>query len=386
MNIKETEHKPISIGYDAKRAFYNKSGLGNYSRSLISAIIKNYPGNSFFLFTPKTKKRAVLEYEDKFRLIEPKSFFNKLVNAIWRIKFVNRDIVRNEIKIYHGLSQELPFGIEKTGTKTVVTVHDLIFLRFPEFYKWVDIKIYTWKVAHACKVADHIVAISLQTRNDLIEFLGISPDKISVIYQGCNPLFWKTYSNEFHQEIRMKFNLPEKYLLYVGTIEERKNLLGIIKAIHAKNINIPLVVIGRKTDLYYKSILDYLSANNLSNIIFLQGVSNTDLPVIYQNAECFIYPSFYEGFGIPLIEALVSKIPVITSINGCFAEAAGPGSIYVDPYDVEKLGDAIVEVLQSNNLRDKMIEIGTDFVKKFKDDLIAEKYINLYYSLLKEGN
>ena len=114
--------------------------------------------------------------------------------------------------------------------------------------------------------------------------------------------------------------------MYVGTVEERKNLLGIVKAMHIKNINIPLVVIGRKVDIYYRKVLNYITIHKLDNIIFPERILNIELPVIYQNAECFIYPSFFEGFGIPLLEALVSKTPVITSKRGCFAEAAGPGS------------------------------------------------------------
>jgi glycosyltransferase involved in cell wall biosynthesis len=215
--------------------------------------------------------------------------------------------------------------------------------------------------------------------------LNISPNKISVIYQGCNPYFWNSYSKEFYQEVRTKYNLPERYLLYVGTIEERKNLLGLVKAIHLTNINIPLVVIGRKVDLYYKNVLNYITTHKLNNIIFPERILNLELPVIYQNAECFIYPSFFEGFGLPLLEALISRTPIITSKGGCFAEAGGPGSLYVDPYDAEKIGEAILKVVNSKELRDKMITIGADYANNFKDDVIAHAYMKLYHLLLKSS-
>jgi glycosyltransferase involved in cell wall biosynthesis len=171
--------------------------------------------------------------------------------------------------------------------------------------------------------------------------------------------------------------------LYVGTIEERKNLLGIVKAIQISNINIPLVVIGRKVDLYFKNILNFITTHKLKNIIFAEHISNLDLPVIYQNAECFIYPSFFEGFGLPLLEALVSGTPVITSKGGCFVEAAGPGSFYVDPGSSEMIGEAILEVVKSKELRNKMISIGAQYANNFKDDVIVNTYMKLYYSLLK---
>jgi glycosyltransferase involved in cell wall biosynthesis len=382
-DLNEEKLRPISIGFDAKRAFFNNSGLGNYSRNLLVALAKNHPENSYYLFTPKTKDRFIIENEGQFNLIKPNLAILKLISPLWRIKYMKNDIKLQKLEIFHGLSHELPFGIEKTGVKSVVTVHDLIFLRFPEFYNWIDVKIYYWKLVYACRVSDHIVAVSKQTKDDLIRFLNLSPDKISVIHQGCNPSFWNCYSKEFFEEVKTKYDLPERYLLYVGTIEERKNLLGIVKAMHIKNINIPLVVIGRKVDIYYKKVLKYITVNRLNNIIFPERILNPELPVIYQNAECFIYPSFFEGFGIPVVEALVSKTPVITSKGGCFAEAAGPGSLYVDPYDPEKIGEAILKVVNSKEIREKMITIGADYANNFKDDVIAQTYMNLYHSLLK---
>jgi glycosyltransferase involved in cell wall biosynthesis len=381
--IDNEKQRPTSIGFDAKRAFFNNSGLGNYSRNLLFALTKNHPENSYYLFTPKTKGRFVLENEGQFNLIEPNSAVHKMIRPLWRLKYMKNDIKRHNLEIFHGLSHELPFGIEKTGVKSIVTVHDLIFMRFPEFYNWIDGKIYYWKLVHACRVADHIVAISDQTKKDLISFLNLSPEKISVIHQGCNPYFWNSCSKGFFQEVRTKYNFPERYLLYVGTVEERKNLMGIVKAMHIKNIKIPLVVIGRKVDNYYKKVLNYITLHGLNNIIFPEGILNSELPVIYQNAECFIYPSFFEGFGIPILEALVSGTPVITSIGGCFAEAAGPGSLYIDPYDPEKIGGAILNVINNKEIRDKMITLGTHYAKNFKDDFIGDNYMKLYYSLLR---
>jgi glycosyltransferase involved in cell wall biosynthesis len=372
----------VSIGFDSKRAFFNYSGLGNYSRNLLSALTKNHPGNTYILFTPGTKNRIILENEERFRIIEPASPLLKLFGPLWRSKYIVSDIKKQKPDIFHGLSQELPSGIEKAGVRSAVTVHDLIFIRFPEYYKWPDTKIYTRKLIHACKVSDRIVAISGQTRDDLVSFLDVPPGKISVIHQGCNPYFWDKSDDEFNAEIRKKYNLPARYLLSVSTIEERKNLLGIVKAIHVSGIGVPLVVIGRRSGDYFSKVMDYINVNKLKNIIFPGAILNTELPAIYRNAECFLYPSFFEGFGIPIVEALVSGVPVITSKGGCFPEAAGPGSIYVDPGKPEELGDAIQKVINDKELRKKMITAGTVYANNFKDDNVANAYMDLYHSML----
>ncbi len=371
----------LSIGFDAKRALYNRSGLGNYSRTLLDALARNNPEHEYFLFTPQTAGRIKLERDNDFRFIEPQGFIGRMFRNLWRRKLMVKDIKNLQLDIFHGLSHELPFGIEKTGIKTVVTVHDIIFMRFPEYYKPIDVLIYKKKLRHACKIADKIIAISYQTKSDLIEFFGIDPVKISVIYQGCNTVYWQEYSREQLNSVKEKYKLPVRYLLYVGTIEDRKNLLGVIKGMHMVEIEIPLVVIGRKTGYYYKKIAPYINQHNLTNIFFPERVENIDFPLIYSNAECFIYPSFFEGFGIPLLEALVSGTPVITSAGGCFSEAAGPESLYINPGNPAEIGEAIYKIVSNPALRSRMIEAGKEFAKNFRNDLITPKYIQLYSDL-----
>lgn len=374
----------MKISFDAKRAFYNKSGLGNYSRNLIHALYKFFPENTYSFYTPKIKNRIHLEKEEGIQIITPQSSFFKFFSSYWRTKQIGRIIEKENPEIYHGLSHELPIIRKKTNrTKYIVTIHDLIFMRFPKFYTLFDRIIHIKKVKYACKKADQIVAISEQTKSDLVEFLKIDANKIKVIYQGCNPIFQLEASEEIKLKLKAKFQLPDKYLLYVGTVEKRKNLLHLIKAIHEKNIVFPLVVIGRKTS-YFEEIQEYIDANNITDIHFLKFVENTELPSIYQMASCFIYPSVFEGFGIPVLEALFSKTPVITSTGSCFSEAGGPDSIYVDPQNVNAIGDAILSVLSDENLRKNMTEKGYLYAQKFTDKEVAGNYMELYKSMQKE--
>jgi glycosyltransferase involved in cell wall biosynthesis len=374
----------IRIGFDSKRAFYNRSGLGNYSRNLIGGLIKNEPGNSFFLFTPKTKRRIILgsEIEKTINIITPRRLIQRAIGSLWRSKFMVRDLNKYKIDIYHGLSHELPIGIKKTGVKTVVTIHDLIFLRFPEFYGLLNVFIYRKKVEYACKVADKIVAISSQTRDDLIQFLNVDPRKIEVIHQSCNPIFQKKISDEEYQEIKTKHGLPDNYLLYVGTIEERKNLLNVLKGLKTKKIEIPLVAIGRKTDYYHKTVKPFLEENKMDIILFPEEIDNDELPAIYQNAFCFIYPSFFEGFGIPILEAITSGTPVITSKGSCFEETGGPGSIYIDPHNPDEIGDAVLQICGNQKFRSSLVKAGMEHARLFSSDQVVRKYINLYKTLL----
>jgi glycosyltransferase involved in cell wall biosynthesis len=373
--------KPLSIGFDAKRALFNTSGLGNYSRNLLNGLAKQYPENSYYLFSPGTKNRINIEKGEQFNLVTPTSAFFRVFSSAWRGKYMTSAIMMKKLDIFHGLSHELPIGIEKTGVKSIVTIHDLIFLRYPEYYKLIDAKIYRRKIIHACEVSDQVIAISNQTKSDIIDYLNISPDKISVIHQGCNPMFWTKYSKEFFEEVRKNYNIPENYILYVGTIEDRKNLLGIIKAMHLYNINIPLVVVGRKVKPYYKKVMNYILEKKLDNIVFPEQIQSDQLPVLYQNAKCFVYPSFFEGFGLPVLEALVSRTPVVTTSGGCFPESAGPGSLYVDPFSAEKIGEAIISVINNDDLRSRMISIGEEYANNFKEEIIVKKYMNLYHSL-----
>ncbi len=368
----------MKIGFDSKRAFYNQSGLGNYSRSTIQLLSKHFPSHSYFLYTPSTKKAIKFKLQNNVKIIEPKSYFNRYFKSYWRSFSMSKNIRNDKIDIFHGLSNELPQKIQKTGAKTFVTIHDLIFIRYPEFFKKFDRKIYFQKFKFACETADTIIAISEQTKSDIINYFNINDKKIEVVYQGCNPIFYKNVCTEKKIEVTQKYKLPNKYILYVGTVEERKNSLNIIKAVHKNNIDIPILIVGRKTD-YQNKLLEYISKYKLENKVFIHNnIPFVDFPAIYQQAELFIYPSIFEGFGIPIIEALNSKIPVITTKGGCFSESGGMSSIYVEPNNIDEIGNAIKTVIYKPEVSNKMKDDGYKYVQKFREDKIAQNLMNIY--------
>lgn len=368
----------MRIGYDAKRIFHNTTGLGNYSRDLIRILADFYPYNEYVLYNPKVKKVERLQLTKNMTEVLPNSNFWKKFSSIWRQKPISKQITQDNIEIYHGLSGELPMGLSPT-IKKVVTIHDLIFVRYPNLYSFFDRKIHFQKFKYACKKADKIVAISEQTKQDVVNFLKIDASKIEVIYQGCHAVFKEQLSEEIKQNVLKKYNLPKEFILNVGTIEERKNALSIVTAI--KNINTTLVIVGRKTS-YYQKIKTFIDENAMhKKVIFLEGLTLKEIASLYQLAILTVYPSIFEGFGIPIIESLYSKTPVITTKGGVFPEAGGPSSVYVEPYDIEHLSTVIKDLLSSEEKRNKIAEKGFEFVQKFNDSLIAENYMNLYKSL-----
>jgi glycosyltransferase involved in cell wall biosynthesis len=377
----------MKIGYDAKRAFHNFTGLGNYSRTLIETLTTHFPENEYHLFTPKlndiTRVTAVTNHPS-VSVHLPSGAVGKALTSLWRSYTINNDIKKSGIQIFHGLSHELPLSKMPKNVRSVVTIHDLIHERYPSFYPFIDRKIYSFKFKKACQDADIVVAISEQTKRDIIDFYKIEASKIQVIYQSCDPIFYKNRPLSIKSELTQKYNLPPNFLLYVGTVNERKNLLGLIKSIEIldNQQDINLVVVG-DGGAYFEKVKKYVGEKGLQKrVIFLPKIDFVDLPAIYKMARIFVLPSFFEGFGIPIIEALWSGTPVISSTGSCFAEAGGEGSIYVNPSNSDALADAINRVWHDETLRSEMILRGSDFVQKFNDLHIGEQWIKLYSSLL----
>ncbi len=374
----------MRIGFDAKRAFFNKSGLGSYSRNLIQGLAKKYPENEYVLYTPGTNPDLYEPFQECFNIKVPQRFYHRIFRSYWKSFFVSKQLPRDRIEIFHGLSHELPYNFPVKQVKSVVTIHDLIFLRLPHLYRTIDRTIYERKFRYSCHVSNRIIAVSQQTANDVVEFFKIEPGKIDVVYQGCNPMFNNEVSLIEKEILRMKYLLPKSFILYVGTIEERKNLLTLIKALHYGKIDMPLVVIGKNTP-YLNKVIEFIERHSLINIIFCDIVQNQDLPGIYQLADLFVYPSIFEGFGIPILEALYSKVPVITSKGSSLAEAGGKYTLYVDPNNVEEMSAAIKKVLFDRELQERMKLEGYKHARGFDEDKVVANIMDVYLKVMKNG-
>ncbi len=371
----------MRIGFDAKRAYNNFSGLGNYSRYVLNNMVAMYPEDVMFAFTPKRNEELSKRVSKKLILQEPGDALTRSFHSIWRSLAWANIAESRRLDVFHGLSNELPAKIHKSRVKSVVTIHDLIFKRFPEQYKAVDRKIYDKKFRFACEVAEKVVAISEQTKSDITEFYDIPAEKIEVVYQDCDPAYHLSVSNEQATEVKEKYALPDRYILCVGTIQERKNQLRLVKAFHQLAPKEGLVLVGKKT-AYSRELEDYIKKNNLEHKVrILENVESQDLPVIYFAASIFVYPSLFEGFGIPIIEAQNMGVPVITSTGSCFSETGGNAATYVDPMDTEALAAAMKDLLIDEMGNIERANEGKVNVMRFRAEKTIPQLHEVYESL-----
>jgi|APTNR8051073442_1049403.scaffolds.fasta_scaffold00268_28 glycosyltransferase involved in cell wall biosynthesis len=366
------------IGYDAKRLFNNFTGLGIYSRTLLGNLAKAAPENEYWLYTPKIRQHPETEVflgHPPFRVQTPGSSFP----AWWRSTGIKKDLLRDGIQLFHGLSHEIPLGLHRTGIRSVVTIHDLIFKRYPDQYAFLDRLIYDWKFNYACRHADRIVAISESTKNDIVEFYGIDPQRIEVIYQSCDARFGQPRLPEEIAGIVQKYGLPQNYLLYVGSIIKRKNLLRIVQALELlpPSLRLPLAVVG-KGGAYEQQVRQYIAAKALEPWVHFIAPVFAELPALYRGASVFLYPSLCEGFGIPVIEALNCGVPVITSNVSSLPEAGGPGAWLVNPENTEAIAEGIRVLLTDTGERSVRISTGLDYVRRFEANPLARQMLNLY--------
>ena len=372
------------IGFDAKRIVRNGTGLGNYCRTLVNDMIRCNTDNTLLLYTPdkgRDELRNQIIESNNSAFVFPKKRHGKIYKALWRTKKIVKQLTEDKVQIYHGLSGELPIGLKENGIKSIVTIHDLIFLRHPEYYRWLDRKIYTWKFHKTIKQADRIIAISECTKRDILEFGKINAEKIEVIYQSCNPKFTTTPSEQDMNVMTEKYDLPKRYLLCVGTIEERKNLLLAVRALNLLPSDVHLVAVGKKTKYADKVIKEAERIGVSSRLHLLSGVNDDELNVIYKKAEVFVYPSRYEGFGIPVIEAILSGLPVVACTGSCLEEAGGPDCSYVHPDDAEGMSAAVMHLLNDKEECKRRITASQEYVQKYKGTNIAEQVFRLYKSI-----
>jgi glycosyltransferase involved in cell wall biosynthesis len=373
----------VKLAFDAKRALNNFTGLGNHAHILLNAMMRDFPDNDYLLFSPKAKTELFNDLHGDFKLLLPgtgRGLFKQ--GGLWRSWGITNDLLKENVALYHGLSNELPFNIHRTGIKTVVTIHDLIFLKHTAQYPFVDRQIYKLKTQYAAKHADKIIAVSRETKADLMHFYKVPEKKIEVIYPSVDAAFQKNVQADFSR--LEKYSLPVKYILNVGSFFPRKNHKKLIEAfvIIKDKVEEDLILVGSNGSIK-NEIEAFIAANNLSKRVkIISGVANEDLPAIYQKASVFVFPSLYEGFGAPVLEALFSKVPVIASKGGAIEEAGGSNSIFIDPNNTHEIAEALLRVLSDVSLKNEMIEAGFNHAQSMTDTVFAAKVMGVYKDVL----
>lgn len=377
----------MKIGFDAKRAVRNMTGLGNYSRFVIAAMEAEYPDNDYLLYTPKLTANPRLEPLLGHRGVEvktPATAFGRKFGSLWRSGCgLTRQLADDGVELYHGLSNELPMNIAKSGIPSVVTIHDVIYRRVPRDYTAIDRYLYDRKYGASARNATRVIAISECTRRDLIADYGIPEEKIDVIYQGCAEVFLRPVADELKERVRLKYAMPERFIAAVGTVQSRKNQLLAAKALTALPDDVKLVIVGRSVKGYGDEIKRYLADKRIEHrAIWIEGATMEELAAIYSLATLSSYPSRYEGFGIPVIESINCGTPVIAATGSCLEEAGGPGALYVDPDSVDQFVDAARALLNDSGLRSAMVADGRDYVARFNNADFARQTMATYLKAL----
>jgi glycosyltransferase involved in cell wall biosynthesis len=304
---------------------------------------------------------------------------------------LTRAIENESLDVFHGLDHGLPV---LSNQRTAVTIHDLFFESHPQLYSMEDATYYKHVAPKACKYADAVIAISEFTKEEMLSRYEVDERKIKTCYQTCNPLFFQTASGEKKDELRKQFDLPAKFWLYVGSVIERKNLLNICKAVYLvkDRSTVPLMVIGEGGD-YLQIVQEYVRKNKMEDRVrflsYTEAAKNSlsfqqakDIPAFYQMAYALLYPSYLEGFGIPLVEAFASGLPVISSRTSSLPEIGRDAALYVDPFNPDDLAAALLRLEKDEELRGSMISKGKNIVQNFTEEKASAAVMKVYRQLL----
>lgn len=367
------------IGLDAKRIVRNGTGLGSYGRNLANALAAIAPADlQLRLYAPDAGRddlRCQVAEGDHLSYVYPRHAWCK---SLWRSHGIVNDLRRDGVDLFHGLSGELPIGIHASGIRSVVTIHDLIFMRHPEYYHWADAQIYAWKFRRTIAEADRIIAISECTKRDIMYYGHVPQERIEVIYQSCSTHFKARESEARLQDVHARYLLPGRYIIHVGTVERRKNILLAVKALAHVDSDVSMVIVGRQTP-YADEVKAYAEVHGLAKRVrWLTGVPNADLPSLFQMAEACVYPSRYEGFGVPIIEAIQSGLPVVACTGSCLEEAGGPDCFYVAPDDDQAMAQAITQVLAGAPGREERIARSQAYIARFEGANVGAQVLDVY--------
>jgi len=390
----------MQIVFEGTPLFGQKAGIYNYYFCLIDAMLEFMNGNKIVLFYPHFLEKFcsrpefnreceyisykllqdVLQFQWHPGLPVQKKAWNKLIRTVlsvtteWNLKRLikNADIFHWSYFKYFTHSR----------ARNIATVHDITTIIFPEFHSNATIKLTNSAIFCIRDNADRIIAVSNTTKDDLVRTVGVEPERIDVVYEGCSKRYRVIENPQFIKRVTKKYGIgTDPYILCVATLEPRKNLLRLLKAfevIGKKMEKINLVIAGDRR-WGSEKILSKITESNFANRIILTGYVNpNDLPVIYNATELFVYPSLYEGFGLPPLEAMACGTPVVTSNLSSLPEVVGDAAVLVDPYNVESIARGILKVLKDKELRENLIRKGFERVKIFSWEKTARETLSVY--------
>jgi glycosyltransferase involved in cell wall biosynthesis len=375
----------IVIYIDVSSAVHAKAGIGRYAESLARALVEQQPGRIALFYNRgrDTRTPAGLELVPAQTV---RAGYKPWRMAVWVGHLVGLGFNRlvPGAQLFHATEHLLP---PLRGVPTVLTVHDMIFRLFPEHQRRLNYWYLNATMPLYCRRADAIITVSESSKRDIVAHYGLDPAKVTVIYEAASPEFAPGPPAAV-EEARRRYGLPERFLIHVGTIEPRKNLSRLVEALQRlrdRGLAVPLVVVGGKGWLY-DDFFRRLEALEVRDAVHFPGyVPAADLPLLYSAATAAVTPSVYEGFGLPVLEAMACGTPVLSSNAASLPEMGGAAARYFDPYDVEAMAEAIGTVWTDGELRSEMRRQGLQQAARFSWERAARETLAVYARLLPQG-
>ncbi len=375
----------MRVGFDVRPFLKEETGVGIYFRNLLFALAKIDQENEYILFSSSWKDRFEPRKIPPFVHKRFKDFRYpvKAVNFLWnKLGWPSMDLFfKTRLDLTHSPT---PLVLPSSGKK-IVTVYDLCFLEYPHLSDDESRHVFSSRIEQSLHRADGIITISHFSQEQILKRFSINKGKIYVTPLGIEHDFWSDIAKDETERIKSKFNLPASYLLFVGAQEPRKNigkLIEALKIVHMQYKKIPLVLAGRQGK-DSAVVRERIKAHDLEQWVYTTGYLNDlELRCVYRLASAFVFPSICEGFGLPLLEAMASGIPVVASQAPALPEICQDAALFFDPEVPEEIAESILHVLKDETLRTALVHRGDQRVKDFSWELTAQKTLSIYRSLL----
>jgi len=372
----------MKIAISVPSILYPEGGIGVYMRNLLNALSKVDKVNEYHLFVNSESENLLDLADGNFKLKNRGGFTQvRWARLLWEHLLLPVESLVSGIDLIHSLMFVAPW---LSLCDSVVTIADMTFLKFPQYHLDTKVSYFKKMIPVSAARARGIIAISQSTKNDICEILGIPEDKVSVVYLAPNESYAKIDSKVVIESVLQRWNIDFPYILFVGTIEPRKNVGNLLKAYRLckthYGVDHKLVIVGRK-GWGYDIDHDIKELGLANDIILLGVVPLDDLVKIYNGAAGFVYPSWCEGFGLPVVEAMACGVPVITSSVSATAEIAGDAAMLVSPSSVEEIAYAINEIILDQSQREQLIAKGLRRVADFSWEKTAKATIEVYDSI-----
>lgn len=383
----------MKIGIDISQIVYEGTGVSTYTRSLVQALVKASRNDEFVLFGSSLRiRRSLKEFLKSLQAKNVKGKFSclppSLLEFLWNgVHLFPIENFIGEVDVFHSSDWLEP---PTRSAKKVTTIHDLTVFKYPETFSPRGghdiVKNQKRKLFFAKKECDLIICVSETTKQDAMEILGIPERKLAVVYEAADPFYFRRKDEEI-KRVKEKLRIEGDYLLCVGTREPRKNLDKVVMAFSEIARNYPslnLVIAGKYGWGNDSSKFKVQCSKLESRVKILGYVEKEDLPALYSGAQAFIYPSLYEGFGLPILEAMACGCPVVTSNLGSMKEIAGEAAILVDPVSISGIANGIAKIVGDSKTRNRLINEGQRRNLEFSWEKTAFQTLDIYRSLAKE--